>query len=957
MGATQSLKKAIDEKNLRKSIEAVLEGADLTSKESKFSNFAEYAKSNNAPQIASYLQAELAIKAIETGKPIPGGGSVDDIQEEGHTFLTFATRNNIPHLINKLLERGASIDAIDRTGATGLLHAVDINNTELSSLLIAAKANVNVMNSWSQVPLYFAAMNTNAELTKLLLLAGANPNIPSNTGITPLIRSSTSDDFEIVKLLLEHNASVDIGCARSETALYAAAGKGNVKTIGILLKGGANPNLSNRDGYTPLINACRNNHQSTVQLLLSNRADPNIGAMDQTTPLIHAANHSQQFLEMLLAAGADINHQSLSGLTALCRALEQRNIVNTQFLLDRDANITIGTIRGSAFIEYVGILNLKVAVPQANQVRSSAENTNTLYVKDISTRLIQPGVAKSAIHAEAFLATKDTNSNNGSTHAVAKQPFKGSGYETLRASFNRTPSSMRNNESSPLNSTNDEESSLSLSQTPSALMSYPGQQQQQQQQPQQQQQQQLTSSMSHYQDYHHNNTLIHSQSNHQHQIDSQDLHASRSSLYSSGSFASPEPQQLLQSNATGTTPLVTPLKIPGSPNISRQTATSFSLFQATNASTPGTPTSLRAQIQSVTTNSTAGSPALMGSGITPPHQMVQPSPSRVINAQYHVPQSQKTNTLSRGIRGAAAGGGNQFSMGSTPKSLPIAQSPSQPLFFLNPNANLTPQQQPQQPQPQLQPQPQQLGGGDDSIAQQQQQQQQQQLEHPMIKTTMSRQMSALDLAAPQQTSTSGRYQPITSSLSNHQPQPNPTQFLQQQQQSNDVLLPPPPIPPPINDEYTKNDQNGLLQAPEPPSDCLPPVPPPPEDVYNQQVSIIAHNPAIMEVPPALPILPTHEEEPQQSIHFDSNGQEEELLEQEEPLDDSNPDEMNYKNWRVTQAEGEVYYYNQVTKTTRWTRPALLSNISQTCAKGCGCNSFNHKDGSNRVHRCQCGHDH
>jgi ankyrin repeat protein len=100
-------------------------------------------------------------------------------------------------------------------------------------------------------------------------------------------------------------------------------------------------NCRNECGDTPLILAARNGHDKLVQFLLREGADISTTNTSGDDALIAAAGQpgNAPTLEILISAGALINHRNAMGRTALIEASSIGDIRNVALLLQHGADI------------------------------------------------------------------------------------------------------------------------------------------------------------------------------------------------------------------------------------------------------------------------------------------------------------------------------------------------------------------------------------------------------------------------------------------------------------------------------------------------------------------------------------------------------------------------------------------------------------------------------------------
>ncbi|OHE98097.1 hypothetical protein CORC01_06611 [Colletotrichum orchidophilum] len=178
-----------------------------------------------------------------------------------------------------------------------LSRAVGTDNKDLVEFLLEHGLPTNMGAETSQTPLYVAAYVRNADFVRLLLDHEADPNLKSEWDWTPL--HAAYDNAEITELLLKAGADVDAVCD-SGTAAYLAAKHNRMDVLQLLLDHTTKPNL---EIETPVLS---DGAQSGV-----GRPDPEERGM---TPLCIACQKgSADCIELLLGAGAEVNHRTKDG--------------------------------------------------------------------------------------------------------------------------------------------------------------------------------------------------------------------------------------------------------------------------------------------------------------------------------------------------------------------------------------------------------------------------------------------------------------------------------------------------------------------------------------------------------------------------------------------------------------------------------------------------------------------
>lgn len=206
----------------------------------------------------------------------------------------------------------------------------------------------------------------NSQQVQLLLADGADPSQQNKTtGATPLMLACAAGDRRMVRLLLENEA--DIHQVRSpyglETALSRACSHGDVVIITWLLEAGAGMRLDD------LIMAAIRSDDKVVYCLLKAGADVNVHDWSSSTVLSNACgvdkNKSKKTVSLLLAAGADVEHEDYWGRNPLAIAGQAGNdevvsellkfgaVVETDVLNDPKIPAPIKAMMGSARVSAI----------------------------------------------------------------------------------------------------------------------------------------------------------------------------------------------------------------------------------------------------------------------------------------------------------------------------------------------------------------------------------------------------------------------------------------------------------------------------------------------------------------------------------------------------------------------------------------------------------------------------
>lgn len=178
----------------------------------------------------------------------------------------------------QLLEAGADLNGQDAQGRTPVMAATHGNQVATVQALIEAGADINLRDNRLDNPFLYAGAEGLLDILRLTIAAGADTKLTNRYGGTALIPAAERGHVEVVQELLTHT-DVDVNHVNNLgwTALLEAI---------ILSDGGPR-------------------HVEIVQLLVAAGADVNLADRDGVTPLAHARQKGYQAIaDILLQAGA-----------------------------------------------------------------------------------------------------------------------------------------------------------------------------------------------------------------------------------------------------------------------------------------------------------------------------------------------------------------------------------------------------------------------------------------------------------------------------------------------------------------------------------------------------------------------------------------------------------------------------------------------------------------------------
>jgi ankyrin repeat protein len=254
-----------------------------------------------------------------------------------------AIRNNDLKSIRSQLRRHAQIQATDARGATALMYASLYADPTCVKLLLDKGADTNVSDAAGATALMWAAGNP--EKLRLLLAHGANVNARAKSGRTALIMAaSVTGNIKAVRLLLDRGADFKVGRESGAGALWAASQAADTSIVKELLARGADPNEA-RDSATALMTAAAYEAPEIVELLLAAGADVNRRSRParrtdrgEMTALLWAAPwNNKQIIQSLVDKQADVNVREMRRMSPLSLAVasETANVDVIRLLLER----------------------------------------------------------------------------------------------------------------------------------------------------------------------------------------------------------------------------------------------------------------------------------------------------------------------------------------------------------------------------------------------------------------------------------------------------------------------------------------------------------------------------------------------------------------------------------------------------------------------------------------------
>jgi ankyrin repeat protein len=274
---------------------------------------------------------------------------------EGYTALHRAAEFGKDKITKILIAGGAGVDARSVMGGTPLIDAAnggygipDEQYLKVVDILLSARANVNAEMYDGRSAMWVAVNRRHPKIVEILLKAGASLT-SSFDGVSTMQRALENGDFDILEMLFLAGAELprtEKGMQSAKWQFIMAADKERVKLVELFLKAGVDVNSVDWQ-YTALSCSAGRGNKGLVEMLLAAGADIDLRAEHGNTGLYQAASNGHgSVVEALLKSGAEIGALSQKDFTALHGAAANGHHKVCEFLLAASADINAKSIDG-----------------------------------------------------------------------------------------------------------------------------------------------------------------------------------------------------------------------------------------------------------------------------------------------------------------------------------------------------------------------------------------------------------------------------------------------------------------------------------------------------------------------------------------------------------------------------------------------------------------------------------
>lgn len=176
----------------------------------------------------------------EVLKLIQQGTNINARDQQGRTFLMWASMGGHERITRILIDAGADVHAKDANGVTALMQASALGYGAIVQMLIQAGADVRATSDGHKITsLLAAAAKGHAGIVKILIDAGADINVKGFEETTPLMIASENGHDQVVRILIDAGANLDDQDEFGETPLSLASTKGHSLIVEMLKEAGA----------------------------------------------------------------------------------------------------------------------------------------------------------------------------------------------------------------------------------------------------------------------------------------------------------------------------------------------------------------------------------------------------------------------------------------------------------------------------------------------------------------------------------------------------------------------------------------------------------------------------------------------------------------------------------------------------------------------------------------------
>lgn len=269
----------------------------------------------------------------------------NEVDEKGRSLIMLASVAGKSEIVRDALKRKADVNQRDFQGRTALSLAAMYGHVEILRILISHKAKLNNIDAYKRTPLVIAVWRNRTEVVRELLAHGHDYK-PFLDTKGALFAASWAAWEPIVKLLVERR--------KRGAGPQHAWGSVDIEE-------------EDPDGWTALLVSCAGNPEDyaagenferwkvhtnprlgITKLLLEHGANPNHATKSGQTALIGASAQGFRFsVKALLEHKADVNKADAAGMTPLIKASFGGFMNVARLLLEHNAKVNLADAEGT----------------------------------------------------------------------------------------------------------------------------------------------------------------------------------------------------------------------------------------------------------------------------------------------------------------------------------------------------------------------------------------------------------------------------------------------------------------------------------------------------------------------------------------------------------------------------------------------------------------------------------
>lgn len=329
--------------------------------------------------------------------------------------LSEAVQQNMPKIVQILLNSGADINYVDAYHKSLMHYAAEVENTMILEMLIAAKAPINLKedkkadtplhsairefsrpkilgmlldagafindrNNDGQTPLNLATNLKHSEAAKFLLNRGADPNLVNKVLQPPLYGASYNGDIELVRLLIEKGAKLDMADENGVTPILIALQIERKLVSKTLIEAGCKLDFTDKKGTSPLLMALHMGLHELAGLILDKCNQVDFPIEPDLAPLTSAVEveDNNALLKKMLNKGANVNVYGTLNVPALNKAAMHNNFEAIKLLAEKGVDLNHqdknGDTAAHVACQYDNVESLKALIDAGAQVALSSKN-------------------------------------------------------------------------------------------------------------------------------------------------------------------------------------------------------------------------------------------------------------------------------------------------------------------------------------------------------------------------------------------------------------------------------------------------------------------------------------------------------------------------------------------------------------------------------------------------------